>query len=105
MSVYSPLSRLDEMTELLEQLRPIVQQCGTPTQRAEFFYSSSLISAKCNRYLLTDEMFAEAQAGLTAYKALGNLINIGWGHFLIGFYQCFVSCQPGLSFSEHLIGQ
>jgi tetratricopeptide (TPR) repeat protein len=86
MNVYSSLSRLNEMTELLEKVRPIVQQCGTPTQCAEFFYSSSLIAAERNHYAVTAEMLTEAQAGLAAYEALGNLVNMGWGHSIIGLY-------------------
>ena len=80
MDIYGQLSRMSEMAEILEQMRPIVQQYGTPMQRAEFFLSSALTVTKLKRFEVSAEDLAEAHAGLAAYEALGDPLKIGWSH-------------------------
>ncbi len=85
MDIYGQLSRLSEMAEILEQMRPIVQQYGTPMQRAEFFLSSALTLTKLKRFEVSAEDLAEAHAGLAAYEALGDPLKIGWSHLSLAF--------------------
>jgi serine/threonine protein kinase len=88
MDAISILYRFDEMDELLDRIRPIVQQYGTPAQRAELFISSALYSAKRNGFTVSAEMADEARAGLMAYQELGDPIKVGWGHYtLSSLYQ------------------
>ena len=84
MDAVSILLRFDEMDELLDKIRPIVQQYGTPAQRAEFFFSTSLFTAKRLRWRISTEILAEAQKGLKAYQELGDPIKIGWSHYNLG---------------------
>ena len=88
MDIYGQLSRMSGVAEILEQMRPIVQQYGTPMQRAELFFSSVLTATRIKRLAVSAEDLAEAHAGLAAYEALGDPLKIGWGHLsLAALYQ------------------
>jgi len=94
------LAQMGKVAELLEKMRPIVEQYGTPMQRAEFFISSALIASRLNRFHVTAEILDEARAGLAAYEALGDPLKIGWSHLTLGNLYAF---QDNLTRAERQI--
>lgn len=84
MDLYGMLAQMGKMAELLEKMRPIVQQYGTPMQRAEFFISWALTASRLDRFRVSEKILDEARAGLAAYEALGDPVKIGWSHLSLG---------------------
>ncbi|HEX9131750.1 MAG TPA: AAA family ATPase [Ktedonobacteraceae bacterium] len=84
MDLHGMLAQMGKVYEILEKMRPIVQQYGTPMQRAEFFISSALTASRLDRFRVSEEILDEARAGLAAYEALGDPVKIGWSHLSLG---------------------
>ncbi|WPB80742.1 protein kinase [Archangium violaceum] len=55
-------ARVQEMTELVERVRPIVEARGAPLQRARFFQSLVQMRCRTERYRVSDETVAYARA-------------------------------------------
>ncbi len=89
MDMYDLISQVDKAIEILEKIRPIVQQYGTPMQRAEFFISSALTSSVLKRFRVSEEILDEGRAGLAAYEALEDPVKIGWSHLSLGYLYQF----------------
>lgn len=84
-------SQIHEMTERVEQTRPVVQQYGLPTQRAGFLRSLVLASlwrdwctGRRERYMTSEESLGYAHALLAASLDMGNDREIGWARFYLG---------------------
>ena len=73
------------MVVLAERIRPILENFGTPDQRATFYESLSLIGCRSERYLLSQETVADAQNSVAAARDSTNLNVKSWAHFGLGF--------------------
>ncbi len=66
------LGRLNEMAELAERTRPVVEQCGTPLQRGKFFQSLLLLGIRQERFAVSAETLAFGHASLDAFRESGD---------------------------------
>ncbi|MFY0580480.1 hypothetical protein ACN28S_45145 [Cystobacter fuscus] len=64
-------ARVREMTELVERVRPIVEQRGAPPQRARFFQSIVQMRCRTERYRVSDVTVAYARALVQASQESG----------------------------------
>jgi len=79
------LGQVDEMTELVEKTRPIVEQYGTSAQRASFFLNLALMSARRDRYIVSEETLGYVRSALSASQEAGDVLQIAWIRFNLGF--------------------
>lgn len=84
-SLYYWQGRVADSGELLQQLQPILERYGTPSQRAEFFRSLALRIFSQNHGITTDEAVAYAQASLDAFAETGDQAHIPAAKFALGF--------------------
>ena len=97
-----------EMVTLAEKIQPILEQSGTPDQRATFFNCLSLIGFRRERYLLSQETIGHALNAVSAGQESGNLNVKSWSHFGLGFgylwadqlSEAEVSLQTALKLTE-----
>jgi hypothetical protein len=82
---YYWLNQLKEMTSLAEKVRPVLEQYGTPAQRAEFFTGLTLMAYRRHRYVISDEIVSDSRAALSASLESQNLVSITMSRFLLGF--------------------
>jgi len=78
-------NKLAEMTTVMETIRPVIEQYGTPAQRTRFFHNMTMIGYRREHYLLSDETVAYARAALAVCQASNNLGIISFSHFALGF--------------------
>jgi tetratricopeptide (TPR) repeat protein len=64
-------ARVREMTELVERVRPIVEQRGAPMQRARFFQSLVQMRCRTERYRVSEATVAYARAFVQASQESG----------------------------------
>jgi len=77
--------KLCEMTELVEKIRPVVEQHGTPLQRARFFLTLVLANNRRDRFIVSEQTLAYNRAYLEAAQELGSLSTIAYARFVLGF--------------------
>jgi DNA-binding SARP family transcriptional activator len=87
MWMYYWLGQWRKISELADQVRPVVERHGTPTQRINFFLSLSSMYFKRDRSVATQETIALCQTALTISQESGNPSEIAWAGFMLGFYQ------------------
>jgi tetratricopeptide (TPR) repeat protein len=75
----------EAIEKLYERIFPILEQFGTPTQRAKVMMIISLSRVQRDRYLPSDETLAQAQEALTAALASGDFNLIFDTQFQVGF--------------------
>lgn len=85
LDIYGLTAKVNETAEIVEQMRPIVQQYGTTMQRAEFFFTSALTTTRLNRLAVSEKDLESGKAGLAAYEALGDPLKIGWSHLSMAY--------------------
>ena len=78
-------NKLSEMTDLMEEIRPIINQYGTATQRTTFFNNLALLGYRREHYSLSEDTVTYSLAALSACYESNNLGVISWTHFLLGF--------------------
>ncbi len=78
-------NKSSEMTELMETIRPGIEQYGTATQRTRFFHNLVLIGYRQEHYLLSENTVAHSRSALSACRESNNLAIISMTHFLAGF--------------------
>jgi tetratricopeptide (TPR) repeat protein len=79
------LGHVDEMTELVGKTRPIVEQYGTPAQRAGFFVSITDIFLRRDRYVVSEETLSYVRSALSTSQEVGDVLQIAWVQFNLGF--------------------
>jgi tetratricopeptide (TPR) repeat protein len=78
-----------EIAEAAEKTRPVVMQHGTALQRASFYGKLCRLHFRRDRYVVSDETLAYAQAGLAASLELADSVEIATNQFVLGFaYLC-----------------
>ncbi len=80
------LGQWREMSELA-QIRPLVEQHGTPTQCVSFFLALASMNNRRDRYLVSEETLEFCQIALAISQESENLGEIAWARFMLGFGQ------------------
>ncbi len=78
-------NHVDEMTLLAESVQPIIEQDGTPGQRARFFNGLTLMGYKQERYLLSSGTIAHSLSAVSASRKSDSLNVRSMSQFLLGF--------------------
>ena len=77
--------RVNEMTQLVEKVRPAIERVGTPLQRSKFFCSLVTIAYRRDRYVIDEETLALGAEAVAAARQTDSLEQLGWAQFLSGF--------------------
>jgi tetratricopeptide (TPR) repeat protein len=85
MRMYYWLGKLHEAEELAEQMKPVVEQQGTPEQRGKFFNSLALTGIRRERYVPSDLTVSYARSAVVAIQESDNLVETVWIQFIFGF--------------------
>lgn len=75
---------VEEMTELIEKARPMLQRSGTPEQRGQFLQALNSRDSKRDRYIASEQTIQEHRDTLLAVQRTGNKALIGFSHFSLG---------------------
>jgi hypothetical protein len=79
------LSRLTELSQRIEHVRPQIEARGTALQRAQFFSALSHMNARRNRYRITPQILEYARASLLAAEQQSDVVELAMGHFTLAF--------------------
>ncbi len=79
------LSRLDELATRVDRVRPVIEERGTPLQRAQFFYVVFIMRARRDRYRIDEEMLQVGHAGISAASESGDPLELAIARFGLGF--------------------
>ncbi len=79
------LNNAGEMAEIVDRTRPAVEQHGTLPQRGLFFQRLALMGFRRDRFVGTDETLGHAQDFVEAIQAAGNLSELAFARFVLGF--------------------
>jgi predicted ATPase len=74
-----------QIAELAEKARPAVEQYGTPDLRSRFFQGLVIMAQRRDRYVISEETMAHAQACLEAIRESGKPSAIALAQFMLGF--------------------
>jgi DNA-binding SARP family transcriptional activator len=75
---------VDEMTSVIEQAQPIVQQHGTAEQRSQFSLAVVVRDVARDRYLVSEQTVSSCRAALATIQQTGNKWWVGFAHFSLG---------------------
>lgn len=75
---------VQEMTEVIEKMQPIVEQYGTETQRAQFFLSTAARNMARDRTQVSEETVAQFRSALQAVQKTRNTSLIGFARYGLG---------------------
>ncbi len=78
-------AKFHQIAELAEKARPAVEQYGTPDLRSRFFAGLVLMALRRDRYVISEETMAHAQACLEAIRKSGKPSAIAFAQFMLGF--------------------
>ena len=78
-------NRVDQMAQLVADVRPVVERVGTPRQRGAFFNALLLMQLRRTRYVVSDEMLEYGRAYVAAQREVGDPGESGVAHFMNGF--------------------
>jgi tetratricopeptide (TPR) repeat protein len=84
-----------EISELANQVRPTVEQHGTPSQRISFLLSLASMYSRRDRYAVSEETLAFCQTALAISLESENLSEIAWARFMLGFNQLWAGDLDG----------
>jgi eukaryotic-like serine/threonine-protein kinase len=83
------LSRVAELTALLEQARPVIERRGSALQRAQFSQALTLAEIRAARYRMTDASVGSARAYLNAAEEADDPGELAMARFLLAFVLTF----------------
>jgi DNA-binding SARP family transcriptional activator len=83
------LAQVQEITELVEKTRPVVERSGTRAQRATFFQNVYLMSLRRDRGVVPEETLGYARSALAARQEAGSATEIAFARFQLGFAYLF----------------
>ncbi len=77
-------NKVEELSVSIERTRPVLEQHGTPAQRATFFHSLVYLSQRLHRYVLPPEDIAYTKTALVAAQESGDLRSIAHANWIRG---------------------
>ncbi len=101
-------NRVEQMAQLVADVRPIVERVGTAMQRGAFFNALLLSELRRTRYVVSDDMLGHARAYVAAQQDVGDPGESAVAHFMSGFAHLWYGdlttaereCQSGLVLAE-----
>jgi len=84
-AVYYWKGKVGELTELVEKVRPVVEQHGTPVQRVRFFLELVVVNNRRDRFIVSEQTLAYSRAYLEGAQESGSLHSIAHARFVLGF--------------------
>jgi tetratricopeptide (TPR) repeat protein len=100
LQVFFLLGEWQEMTRMIEQTQPLLEQYGTAAQRATFLAHVAMRDAVRDHYVVAPATLATCQVGLEASLETGNSHLIGATRFVLGY--CFLLSGQFDQAEEHL---
>ena len=79
------LSRLDELATRLERVRPVIEERGTPLQRAQFFQALLLMNVRRDRYRVDEQGLGVAHAAFNAAAESSDPVELVIARFNLAF--------------------
>lgn len=79
------LGQVQEMTALVEKVRPVVERYGAPLQRAMFYGNLTITALRRDRYVVSDEILADAERAYAAARETGDDGTLSLADFVLGF--------------------
>jgi hypothetical protein len=79
------LSRVDELAARIERIRPLIEEQGTPVQRAQFFQALAHMNVRRDRYRISDETLEYVSASLHAAEQQTDPNELALAHFSLAF--------------------
>lgn len=74
----------DEMTDIIEKARPVVEQHGTPEQRGLFFLTVCMRDLARDRYIVSEETVLYCLTALAVIAQTDDTNLLGFAHFALG---------------------
>lgn len=87
--VYYWLAHLDELTKLIEKVRPVVERRAGPVERGHFFQSIMHMELRRDRYVASARTVEFAHASMAASIESGDANDICAARFALGFTLLF----------------
>jgi DNA-binding SARP family transcriptional activator len=81
------LGEWPRISALADQVHPVVEQHGTPSQCISFFLSSASMYSRRDRYVISAQTLAFCQTALAISQESESLAEIAWARFMLGFSQ------------------
>ncbi len=78
-------NRVEQMAQLVTDVRPVVERVGTPRQRGAFFNALLLMDLRRTRYVVSEEMLGYGRAYVAAQREIGDPGESAVAHFMNGF--------------------
>jgi class 3 adenylate cyclase/tetratricopeptide (TPR) repeat protein len=85
MWIHYQADRWEDMAELAEHLRPVVEHHGTAVQQVGFYRCLGAMILRRDRYVVGDEAIRHLRKALTAADASGDVVLLGHASFTLGF--------------------
>ena len=85
MNCYYWTNQIEDMVQLLEEMRPIVETYGSPKQNVDFYGSLAQLGMRQERGVFSDEVVNYAQSAYEAITNIDDLEMIAYCSFLLGF--------------------
>jgi serine/threonine protein kinase len=79
------LSRVSELAQLIERTRPLIEQHGTPLQRAQFFQALVHMNLRRDRYRISLDTLDYVRASLRAAEQQDDARERALAHFTLAF--------------------
>ncbi len=76
----------DDMTNIIERAKPIIERHGTPEQRGLFFLTVCLRDLARNRYVVSEETVLYCRNALAAILRTNDIHLVGFAQFALGVY-------------------
>jgi tetratricopeptide (TPR) repeat protein len=77
--------RVQEMTQLVERVRPVVESYGAPLQRAMFYGNLTITALRRDRYVVSSEILSDAERTIAAAREIGDEGTLSLAEFVLGF--------------------
>ncbi|KAA3658168.1 MAG: hypothetical protein DWQ04_25915, partial [Chloroflexi bacterium] len=94
------INRNEEMSQLSEQMRPVLDKYGLPVQRGFYFQRLMLLGYRRERYVLSPETIRHTQASLTAIEESGHIGQIAFARFALGMSHLWCGWHGNLDEAE-----
>jgi DNA-binding SARP family transcriptional activator len=78
-------SQVDELDQLVEQIKTPIEKYGTLSQRGLYYQRLNLLSLRKYRYVIPDESVEYARISLAAIEESGDMSQIPFARFMMGF--------------------
>jgi len=83
------------ISELADQVRPVVEQRGTPAQCISFFLCLASMRNRRDRYVVSEETLTLCRTALAISREMEDRSEIAWARFVLGFSQLWYGDLDG----------